>query len=124
MGFYFCGDGASDVACSFEEDGEARWALYARTQFSACFTEDIRSTRPNIHAGIELLQPYAQQWVLEQEPQMFAQYQRLFALAAGEGQTSQDQALDLTVYRGPNWAAFYKGTLSDPQLYLGTGVLH
>jgi hypothetical protein len=123
VAFYFCGDGVTDVACSFEEDGEARWALYARTQFAALFTEDIRSTRPNIHAGIELVQPYAQQWVSEDEPQMFAQYVQLFALSE-EVRTLQDPALALTMYRGPNWAAFYKGALSDPQLYLGTGVLH
>jgi hypothetical protein len=124
MAFYFCGDGTTDVACSFEEDGEARWLALAGLALAAILAIDAPQPVPAGGGGGGSGQPYAQQWVLEPEPQMFAAHLQLFALAEGVPQAGQDAALALTVYRGPSWAAYYKGALSDPQIYLGAGVLH
>lgn len=63
MAFYFVNDGTVDVAVSFEDDLGAQYAEYWRRLSAIYAVDGIAGSYPNISGGVELLQPYSQQYV-------------------------------------------------------------
>lgn len=79
MAFYFVNDGAVDTAAAFQEDLEAIWASGFIAANAEIWTQSGVGSRPNVVAGVELRQPYSQQFVDPIEAQFYPSYLQSWA---------------------------------------------